>query len=202
MEDAQRRHFITQIEKIIASSRAASGPERAGGFVYAAVMLILREEGGKFSMLFIKRPESAGDVFSGHMAFPGGKIKLEDGSLEDTALRETLEETGVNIRQSGRILGELEEFRPVNPQASHYIVTPYLALLTEAAEIKPNEAEVADFVWIPVLHLSDERNHEARFLDRHGERIEDHVYRYGNYVIWGMTGRILYRFLSAARHVF
>jgi hypothetical protein len=39
-------------------------------------------------------------------------------------------------------------------------------------------------------------------VERKNLRIEDFVFRYQNYVIWGLTGRILYEFLSLAGHLF
>ena len=38
--------------------------------------MILKESGQDYSLLFIKRPENERDPFSGHMAFPGGRMEL------------------------------------------------------------------------------------------------------------------------------
>jgi 8-oxo-dGTP pyrophosphatase MutT (NUDIX family) len=164
-------------------------------------MVILREERDRYSMLFIKRREYLSDLFSGHMAFPGGKMQKGDENKLETAIRETLEETGIDLRKDGRILGELDDVSPVNPRARHYIVTPYVALVGEDIRVKPNE-EVAEFVWIPISNFMDEKTLEIRVIERYGMRLEDFAFHYQKYVIWGMTARILRQFLYLLGHLF
>ncbi len=193
---------IEELERVF-KRRGTRKIIREGDFVPAAVMMILKgigEDG--YSMLFIKRPENSADTFSGHMAFPGGRMKEGDGNKLETAIRETLEETGIDLKKNGRILGELDDFNPISPRANHYIVTPYVSLLTRDAKIIPNDKEVDEVVWIPLSHFKDRRNLEVRMVERKNLRIEDFVFRYQNYVIWGLTGRILYEFLSLAGHLF
>lgn len=191
---------IEELERII-KGRKSVKVSRDGDFISASVMVILREERGEYSMLFIKRREYVSDLFSGHMAFPGGKMQKGDGSKLETAIRETLEETGIDLKKNGRILGELDEVNPVNPKANHYIVTPYLALVGEDTRVKPNE-EVAEFVWIPLSDFRNEKILEIKVIEKHGMKLEDFTFRYQNYVIWGMTARILRQFLSLAGHLF
>jgi 8-oxo-dGTP pyrophosphatase MutT (NUDIX family) len=168
-----------------------------GDFVHAAVMMILSESPEGLSMLFIKRPESDIDAFSGHMAFPGGKMKEGDEGKLATAVRETMEEIGVDLHKCGRVIGELDDINPNN-----YIVTPYISMLKEDVSIVPNLCEVETAVWIPVKHLKDERNFAVRWRERDGILVEDYAYSFEKYIIWGMTGRILHRFLSFSSHLF
>ncbi len=175
---------------------------KEGDFVHAAVMMILKESREDLSMLFIKRPESEVDAFSGHMAFPGGKMIEGDKSKLDTALRETSEEVGIDLSTCGRVIGELDDVNPNNPRADNYIVTPYLSLLREEVVLRPNLGEVEAAIWIPVRHLTDERNAKIRYRERYGSVVEDYVYSYGRYIIWGMTGRIVHQFLSFSSHLF
>ncbi len=191
---------IEEVERVI-RGRTSNKITMDSRFIPAAVMMILKEtENAEYSILFIKRPQNAEDVFAGHMAFPGGKKKGEDQTILDTAIRETLEETGIDISKYGRILGELDDFNPVNPKANHYVVTPFVSLLMKDTEIKPNE-EVDEAVWIPLSHLKDEKSLEIRILDRHMMQVKDYVFHYKDYVIWGMTGRILHKFLSLVGHL-
>jgi ADP-ribose pyrophosphatase len=192
---------IEKLEKII-NTRAAVRIKRKGNFTLAAVMMMIREEKDDYSILFIKRFESASDLFSGHMAFPGGKMDKTDRDILETAIRETLEETGVDLKKSGRILGQLDDFNPVNPRANHYIVTPYVAFLGENIELRLNAMEVARALWIPISHLKDEKNSETRILEKYGTKRKDFVFYYENYVIWGMTARILRQFLRLAGYLF
>lgn len=188
--------------KKLLSSRNANEIFREGDFVHASVMMILKESGQGYSLLFIKRPESDRDPFSGHMAFPGGRMESADNSKLETAIRETYEEVGININSSGRILGSLDDVNPNNPRARNYIVTPYLSVLNEEVVIKPDVREVERTLWVPMHHLVDDRNLEVRIVERDGREVKDYAYQYEQYLIWGMTGRILHQFLSFSAHLF
>ena len=188
------KNTVKELERIV-RNRDVVKIDKEQRLVRAAVMVILKEERSGYSVLFIKRTENEGDVFSGHMAFPGGKMRIADKGTLDTAIRETAEETGIDLNKSGTVIGELDDFYPNNPKANHYVVTPYLSLLEEEVELTLDAAEVADSVWIPIHHLKDPRNQEVRILERKGRLSEDFVFYYRNYEIWGMTGRILHQFL-------
>ncbi len=191
---------IEELERII-KGRKSVKITRDYDLISASVMVMLREASDGYSMLFIKRREYISDLFSGHMAFPGGKMQKGDRTKLETAIRETLEETGIDLKKNGRILGELDDVSPVNPKANHYIVSPYLALVEEHTRVKPNE-EIAEFVWIPFLDLRDEKTLEIRVIEKYGMKLEEFTFHYQNYVIWGMTARILHQFLSLAGHLF
>ena len=65
---------------------------------WAAVAMLLRQTQAGPEVFFIRRAEHPRDPWSGHMAFPGGRQHAEDSSLLDTAIRETLEEVGLDLR--------------------------------------------------------------------------------------------------------
>jgi 8-oxo-dGTP pyrophosphatase MutT (NUDIX family) len=188
------------MERIL-KQRAINKINRDGIFTPAAVMLILKEERDEYSILLIRRSEFSEDVFSGDMALPGGKMKEEDENKLRTAVRETFEETGIDLDKDGRIIGELDDCYPVNPRANHYIVTPFVSLLTGFTGVNPNE-EVAEALWIPLLDLKDERTLEIRIIEKNNIRVKDYLFHYRHYVIWGMTARILYKFISLTGHLF
>jgi 8-oxo-dGTP pyrophosphatase MutT (NUDIX family) len=192
---------IGALEKLL-SDRNINKVSRESDFVHASVMMILKESGQDYSLLFIKRPENERDPFSGHMAFPGGRMESDDKSKLETAIRETYEEVGININSSGRILGSIDDVNPNNPRARNYIVTPYLSVLNEEVVITPDANEVERVVWVPMRHLSDDKNAQVRMRERGGRLVEDYAYNYEQYIIWGMTGRILHQFLSFSAHLF
>lgn len=192
---------IKKLEELLIE-RSSNKIIREGDFVHASVLLILKPSDLGFSLLFIKRPESERDPFSGHMAFPGGRMERVDNDKLDTAIRETKEEVGINIIKSGRVLGVLDDVNPNNPRARNYVVTPYLSILNEEVPIIPDSKEVEKTVWVPMQHLIDDRNKEIRIRERDGREVVDYAYNYEQYLIWGMTGRILHRFLSFSTHLF
>lgn len=175
---------------------------KEGDYVHAAVMMLLKQSDQDYSMLFIKRPENERDPFSGHMAFPGGRMETEDRGKDETAIRETIEEVGVDVHRSGRILGSLDDVIPNNPRARNYIVTPYVSLLHEEVDMTLDPREVEKALWVPMQHLIDDKNTEIRMRERGGRVVKDYVYNYEQYIIWGMTGRILHQFLSFSAHLF
>lgn len=163
--------------------------------ILASVMMLMRNRDDNLELLFIKRPDNPGDAFSGHIAFPGGKKKDNDTDLLETAIRETREEVGINVRDSARILGKLDYTRPNSKSAGFIIVTPYVSFLTRDVEIRTNE-EVDEYMWIPLDHLMDDRNMRVRTKVRNDVYIDDYVFSYDKYIIWGMTGRVLKKFID------
>lgn len=65
----------------------------------SAVAMILQVREGELHILMIKRAEREGDPWSGHMAFPGGRMDKADAHGFAVAVRETEEEIGLT---SGR----------------------------------------------------------------------------------------------------
>jgi 8-oxo-dGTP pyrophosphatase MutT (NUDIX family) len=78
----------------------------------AAVAVVLREADGGPEVLFIERARRAGDPWSGHMAFPGGRIDPEDAHARGAAERETREEVGVDLA-GAEPLGRLDDLRAI-----------------------------------------------------------------------------------------
>ena len=168
--------------------------------VHAAVMMIIKNTGNSFSTLLIRRPTNDKDVFSGHMAFPGGKKMNEDENKLETAYRETEEEVGINLRNKSIVLGQLDDCNPSTPVARKFIVTPYITYLQEHKDVNINE-EVSDTVWIPLLelkkiYLSNSKRYKGQI------RKESFEYNYEQYFIWGLTGRILNNFFDLTNKLF
>ena len=188
-----------EIRKIL--DPPGSGAPPGGDVVQSAVLLMLRERDGDFLVWFIRRTEHAGDPFSGHVAFPGGKKKDEDETFADTVTREVSEELGFDAARDAEILGEMDFIRPLTPSVRHYAVKPFVAALGSETEFSPNY-EVAECFGVPVSHLLDEKNRDVRKRNRGGVAVDDYVFVYRNHIIWGLTGRILHEFLARTRGVF
>src|SRR5512147_2036461 len=72
----------------------------------SAVSIVLREPASGPEVLFIRRSEREGDLWSGHVAFPGGRVEPGEGPLE-AAIRETEEEVGIDLRAVAERIGAL-----------------------------------------------------------------------------------------------
>ena len=163
----------------------------------AAVALVLRlGANGEPELLFIRRAERAGDPWSGHVAFPGGRKDPVDASLLDTARRETLEETGVDLARDGLILGQLDDLQPRTPTLPPVMVRPFVALVPEV-KLTLNY-ECADAFWVPLAWLRDPASRRMTVLRERGMELQVYSYQHGEHLIWGMTERILQQLVAIA----
>lgn len=163
----------------------------------AAVLLALRPT-DPLELLLIKRAEKEGDPWSGHMALPGGRRQTEDRSLLATALRETREETGLVVYPEA-VLGELEEVRPGSRRRFSIMVSPWVAVVDPDATITPAPAEVEAALWVPLSHLASDEAVDELLIELEGESRSFPALSYQEYVIWGLTHRILEDFIGVAR---
>jgi 8-oxo-dGTP pyrophosphatase MutT (NUDIX family) len=162
----------------------------------AAVTLLLRPGTHGLELCFIRRAERTGDPWSGHVAFPGGREEAGDASLEHTALRETIEETGVDVRAGGRILGALDDLAPRSPSLPPVIVRPFVAVVPADTVVVPNDGEVAGAFWVPLRTLRLPETTRASTVSVRGQPVLVTSFRYDDHVIWGMTERILRQLLD------
>jgi 8-oxo-dGTP pyrophosphatase MutT (NUDIX family) len=163
----------------------------------AAVAAIFRiASDDALELLMIERASYAGDPWSGHIAFPGGRREPHDASLLDTALRETREETGVDISTAGRVLGALDRVNPMSPALPPLSIAPFVALLTQETPLSLSD-EVAGAFWVPLASLQRtdvSREVEVTLSSGVTRRVQAFVHQ--RYTIWGLTERILRDLLS------
>ena len=148
----------------------------------AAVVILLKVANQDFQVLFVKRSEKFGDPWSGQTAFPGGKRDPEDRNLKETVVRETLEETSMNLLEGCRFLGAMDAVKTT--QKSGMQVLPFVVLLEKQQAIKLNE-ELTDYFWVPLKELA---KHKGTVKFSVGERP---AYIIDEHVVWGLTYRIL-----------
>jgi 8-oxo-dGTP pyrophosphatase MutT (NUDIX family) len=160
----------------------------------AAVALILLEGSSGLETLLIRRADRADDPWSGQIALPGGRRDLADPDLLGTAIRETREETGVDLSVAER-LGVLDDLYPRTPTLPPVVVRPFVFALPSRPPLVPSH-EVRRAFWMSLARLSEPGvRREVTITLRGGERtfpgylIEDEL-------IWGMTERILTPFLD------
>ena len=186
----------------IASLRSALGSRRPveadeeEGVRRAAVALIFRAgENDSPELLFIKRAEYPGDPWSGQIAFPGGREESGDSSLQETATRETREETGIDLALEGKVIGVLNDLRPRTVRLPAVVVRPFVAVLDRSEPLELS-AEVALAFWIPFGSLAYREAWREDTVTARGVQINARVFRHHDHVIWGMTERILAQLLE------
>jgi 8-oxo-dGTP pyrophosphatase MutT (NUDIX family) len=187
---------VQKIRAALAAHPAETVPDEEG-VRRAAVALIFRlaEDDDAVELLLIKRAEYQGDPWSGQIAFPGGREELGDGSLTATAIRETREETGIDLDRDGVILGTLDDLRPQRISMPAIVVRPFVAIL-DAREALELSAEVALAFWVPFGELARTDSWHSDTVFARGVQINARVFRHHDHIVWGMTERIMTRLLT------
>ena len=186
---------VRKIRSALAAHPAIIAPNEEGER-RAAVALILRlADDNAVELLLIKRAEYPGDPWSGQIAFPGGREERGDTSLQETATRETREETGLDLAREGTVIGVLDDLRPRHIRLPAIVVRPYVAVVdrTEPLELS---SEVALAFWIPFGALAHAESWREDTVVARGAQINARVFKHQDHIIWGMTERILAQLLE------
>ena len=181
--------------------RLAEHPGRTidleGAMRYAAIALVLRPtDEGDSDLLMIKRAEVERDPWSGHVACPGGRMDPTDRDLQHTAIRETWEETGIDLSRDGRILGTLDDITPRTPTLPPIVIRPFVAVVRPDVTIVESP-EVAEAFWVPMASIRETASWGKGLVPIRGvgEREVD-VFRHREYTVWGLTHRALTQFVA------
>ena len=177
-------------------SHSAVLADKEEGVRRAAVALIIRAgDDGVPELLFIKRADYPADPWSGQVAFPGGREEESDPTLADTAMRETREETGIDLVRDGTVIGTLDDLRPQTVRLPAVIVRPYVVLLNRFEPLLLSD-EVALAFWIPLQAFKDTPAWRDTNVLAKGVQLNRRAFHHQGQVIWGMTERILAQLLA------
>jgi 8-oxo-dGTP pyrophosphatase MutT (NUDIX family) len=171
------------IEKLSDHLKSVSNEQDAN----AAVALLLKVEGGRLNILFVRRVQNSRDPWAGQIALPGGKREAKDRDLKETIVRETLEETNINLLDHCRFLGVMSTFQ--STPKPEIMVLPFVIIIENDPPIELSKKELEDYFWIPLEELAGNRTMAKLSL---GE-VPAFIVR-GN-VIWGLTYRIVDNFM-------
>ena len=155
----------------------------------AAVAVVLGPTQGGLQLLFIERAQHPDDPWSGHIAFPGGRIEADDPSPQAAAERETLEEVGLDLSGAeywGRVDDLTGHMLPVVVSGFVY------RLATPAALVLSQEVESA--FWVGADPLRDPGNRtQYRLRHRGAEQAFPALDLLGpnRPLLWGLTFRIV-----------
>lgn len=165
--------------------------------IEAAVAVVLRGQPDDLELLLIKRARSRRDPWSGHMALPGGRRDAADSSLIDTAVRETLEETGVRL--SGPMKGPLGTLPLVAPQSARLPrirISPFVFGVPAHTLAHVASPEVAEVHWTPLATLCDPAVSGVVDMDLPDGARSFPCLRVHGEIVWGLTYRILEDFFA------
>ncbi|MDA0748849.1 MAG: CoA pyrophosphatase [bacterium] len=183
---------LTEIRRTLATHtpRLITDPEKR----HAAVALLLNEYQGKSRLLFIERAAHEGDPWSGHIAFPGGKIDPCDPEPRSAAERETLEELGLDLNQA-EYLGRLDD---VTGSTLPVLVSGFVYCINSSGPFTLNY-EVRDTFWISLNALTDTSchiQHKFHFSGTKRTLPAIDLFGPGHPVLWGLTYRFVSHFLD------
>lgn len=148
---------------------------------------------GNSDVLVIRRASSRRDPWSGQMALPGGRLDPADAGLVEAAVRETMEETGVDLVADGTLLGRIEPMRPLGVRIPAISIWPFVFQVRSGTAARVASAEVASVYWFPVKALLDPAKRGTYPWTYGGVVRQFPCIRLEGRVIWGLTYRILTR---------
>ena len=155
----------------------------------SSVLIIIFENSPK--ILMIKKPVTM-KHHGGEIAFPGGKISNEDKDLLDTAIRETLEETGIKVKRN-EVIGQL---KPVTTLNSGFTILPFICILHEIKNLTPN-SEVDEFLEIPLMPFLQTLAEDS--IPEHNSIQEMYTFTFEKHLIWGASARMLKQIITKLR---
>ena len=144
------------------------------------------------------------------ISFPGGKIEINESPL-DAAIRETCEEIGTT-KENIDIISPLDLL--ITP--GNMIINPFVGYLNNYESLYINKDEVDHVFLVPISYLLKYKpslyNNEVKIIPNDNfpydiiPNKKDYkfatgnysvlFYKYENYVIWGITAKILENFLD------
>lgn len=170
--------------------RILEGMAPTAGEFHASVLALFRGDDFSSSEILLTKRSQTVVTHVGQVAFPGGRIEVEDRfDPVRTAIREANEETGIPrscIRPAG--------FMPQVPTVtSGFFVIPVLAALdpgiqSESIALIPDPNEVERAAWVPVSALRASRREEPFSVK--GREIQLPVFSWEEERVWGLTALI------------
>ena len=162
----------------------------------AAVLILVVNRPDAPMVLFTQRTAHLTD-HGGQISFPGGRVEDHDPSAEHTALRETVEETGVDAARI-TLIGSIPRYTT----GTGYLITPVVGWMEPPADYRPDPKEVEECFEVPLDFLIAPQNHRLESAMYKGRLRQYYAIPYGHRYIWGATAGMLVTFtrvLSNAR---
>lgn len=179
---------LNDVRRLLRTHKQRSVVPGAAHLKKAAVAAIFREGPSDLDLLFIRRAEHPRDPWSGHMAFPGGRVDTTDSGPLGAAVRETREELALDLDRNATLVGELSHV----PAVAHgrpvpLVIFPFVFSLTGESVLEPDEREVQEAIWVPFSFLLDESNRTTLERRIAGVPMRLPAYHFEGRTIWGLT---------------
>ncbi|MDG1229495.1 MAG: CoA pyrophosphatase [SAR86 cluster bacterium] len=179
------------LDKITEKIKLYSGTPPVDELRQAAVLIAVTESENP-ELIYTLRSNKVGS-HGGEVSFPGGMFETEDKNLQDTALRESYEETGLD-KSKVNILGSIDTV----VSRFNISVTPYVGIVPSDIELNDNSDEIEACFRVPLSFLLEDKRHRNDEINRNGDIFFMPAYSYDSYIIWGLTAMITVDFLNIA----
>ena len=128
-----------------------------------AAVLIAVTDGPEPELIYTLRSNKVGS-HGGEVSFPGGMYEEQDLDLRYTALRESEEETGLDVKKVD-IIG------PIDTVVSRFniSVTPYVGIVPNDIELNDSSDEIEACFKVPVSFLLQDNRFRNDEITRNGE---------------------------------
>jgi 8-oxo-dGTP pyrophosphatase MutT (NUDIX family) len=123
---------------------------------------------------------------AGQVAFPGGKIDIDDVNEIAAALREAEEELAIPQTEV-RVIGTADVYY----SGSGYRITPVIGIIPPDLDLVPNPGEVEDYFEVPLSFLLDPDNLAKRCGIWQGQERHYYDMQWQDRRIWGVTAGII-----------
>jgi len=164
----------------------------------AAVMMLLYPKEDMTHIVLIVRNSYKG-VHSSQVAFPGGKVEIDDLTNERAAIRETEEEIGVRAEQIRIVRAFSEIYIP----PSNFKVFPFLGYCKTTPVFNPDPREVVGIIELPLKDFLDDRLVQInRMSTSYTQDVDIPAFMFGKFVIWGATAMMLSELKEVLKRVF
>ena len=163
----------------------------------AAIMMLFYPKNNLTHLALILRTSYNG-VHSSQIAFPGGKVEKFDKNYQETALRETHEEIGIQREN----INVVRDFTPIYIPPSNFMVYPFLGFSENDLTFNPDPNEVAGIIELPVsIFLDDNIVISQSMSTSYNEQIDVPAFLIENHAVWGATAMMLSELKDVLKNV-
>lgn len=153
----------------------------------AAVLMLFYPKNEVTHLALIVRNSYPG-VHSSQIGFPGGKVEEYDADLEETALRETHEEVGIEPQK----IKIIKPFSEIYIPPSNFLVAPFMGVSHEELTFVPDLDEVKRVLEFSIADFLDEKSiTKVKMSTSYATDIEVPAFMVDKYVVWGATAMMM-----------
>ena len=154
----------------------------------AGVMALFYPDLDRHTKLILILRKTYSGVHSAQVGFPGGKLEIEDPSLEYAALRETFEEVGVPIENMKVIKAMTSVYVP----PSNFMVYPFIGITHEMPRFLKQDDEVEDLIEVLLDDfLNEDHVGSQRLMTSLQKEVEVPGFKLNGHMVWGATAMML-----------